>query len=60
VVLDDVPRDRSLHGHTKRLDRLARTHFGSGEYSREELVAEIGAAMLCGVSGITRQVEYRE
>jgi len=44
-------------GHTKRLDRLARTHFGSGEYSREELVAEIGAAMLCGVSGITRQVE---
>lgn len=27
-------------------------HFGSKQYSKEELVAELGAAMLCGVTGI--------
>ena len=26
--------------------------FGSDDYSKEELVAEMGAAMLCGVAGI--------
>jgi antirestriction protein ArdC len=26
--------------------------FGSGQYSEEELVAEMGAAFLCGVTGI--------
>lgn len=26
--------------------------FGSHDYSEEELVAEMGAAMLCGVTGI--------
>ena len=26
--------------------------FGSEDYSKEELVAEMGAAMLCGVAGI--------
>lgn len=28
--------------------------YGSEIYSREELIAEIGAAMLCGVSGIVQ------
>ena len=39
-----------------RLDRLAEEHdsgvFGSPAYSREELVAEMAAAMICGVVGI--------
>ena len=26
--------------------------FGSEDYSKEELIAEMGAAMLCGVAGI--------
>jgi antirestriction protein ArdC len=26
--------------------------FGSHEYSREELIAEMGAAFLCGIAGI--------
>ena len=26
--------------------------FGSESYSREELIAEMGSAMLCGVAGI--------
>jgi antirestriction protein ArdC len=41
-------------GHTKRLNRLDMNHhtFGSDQYSREELVAEIGASFLCNLTGI--------
>ena len=42
-------------GHEKRLNRAGVTNFdrfGSERYSKEELVAEIGASMLCGVAGI--------
>lgn len=39
-------------GHAKRLNRTFGTEFGDELYSKEELVAEIGAAMLCGVAGI--------
>jgi len=42
-------------GHSNRLARksiLEPSYFGSHEYSKEELVAEIGAAFLCGHSGI--------
>lgn len=42
-------------GHRSRLARAGIEEvapFGSETYSREELVAEMGAAMLCGVAGI--------
>lgn len=42
-------------GHTSRMGRksiLEPTYFGSHEYSKEELVAEMGAAFLCGHAGI--------
>jgi len=39
-------------GHSTRLHRKLENAFGSSDYAREELVAEMGAAMLCGVSGI--------
>ena len=39
-------------GHESRLDRLEHTGFGTGPYAKEELVAEMGAAMLCGMAGI--------
>lgn len=42
-------------GHAKRLDRKGITEiaaFGSDTYSREELVAEMGAAFLSGHAGI--------
>lgn len=42
-------------GHASRLARPGIVNpiaFGSHEYSREELVAEMGAAFLCGESGI--------
>ncbi|WP_340135762.1 ArdC family protein [Bacillus cereus] len=42
-------------GHSSRLNRngitSATAHFGSEDYSKEELVAEIGASMLTGLSG---------
>ena len=42
-------------GHKSRLDRAGITElaaFGSATYSREELVAEMGAAFLCAHTGI--------
>lgn len=42
-------------GHAKRLARDGfdtPQKFGSDSYSREELIAEMGSAMLCGVAGI--------
>lgn len=45
-------------GHMKRLGRksiLETSYFGSHEYSKEELVAEMGAAFLCGHSGIEQR-----
>ena len=42
-------------GHESRLNRpgITETHyFGDEIYSKEELIAEMGAAMLCGTIGI--------
>ncbi len=42
-------------GHSSRLDRKLDTKlaaFGSDHYSREELVAEMGSAFLCGQAGV--------
>jgi antirestriction protein ArdC len=42
-------------GHASRVGRdgiETLNTFGSESYSREELIAELGAAMLCGVTGI--------
>jgi len=47
-------------GHQNRLKRkslLESQHFASEEYSLEELVAEIGAYMLCAKTGIQNQTQ---
>lgn len=50
-------------GHETRLNRagVAGSHalapFGSGDYSREELVAELGSAYLCAEAGIGSTLE---
>ncbi len=47
-------------GHKSRLDRLASTaHFGNEEYSKEELVAEIGAAALVNRAGIETASSFK-
>ena len=46
-------------GHSKRLDRKLDSDpkpFGSPDYGKEELVAEMAAAFLCGHAGITPTV----
>lgn len=40
-------------GHKSRLDRKFALTNGSKDYAKEELVAELGAAMMCGSLGIT-------
>ncbi len=45
-------------GHASRLHREDfdnPSHFGSESYSKEELIAEMTAAFLCGLSGIERE-----
>lgn len=48
-------------GHETRCDRSVLNRFGTEAYAREELVAELGAAFLCGSLGIpytTRHADY--
>lgn len=52
----------SVHstGHEKRLNRLSKTaHFGNEDYSKEELVAEVGAAILMNEMGIETAGSFR-
>lgn len=42
-------------GHTSRLNRTFGDRFGDELYSKEELVAEIGAAFLCAIAGIANE-----
>lgn len=47
-------------GHSSRLNRLKATaHFGNSEYSKEELVAEIGAAALMNITGTETPKAFR-
>ena len=48
-------------GHESRLNRKGASspsRFGSEDYSKEELVAEMGAAFLCGAAGIDVNVQH--
>src|ERR1700758_3596721 len=42
-------------GHDTRLNRTFGAHFGDELYSKEELVAEMGAAFLCAIAGIANE-----
>lgn len=49
-------------GSVKRLSRLdntANSHFGSESYSKEELVAEIGSAMILNIIGIETAKSFK-
>ena len=47
-------------GHEKRLNRLdAPAHFGSEDYSKEELIAEIGASALVNHCGLETPNSFR-
>ena len=44
-------------GHEKRLARDLTGSFGREDYAKEELIAELAAAMVCGVIGIDAGIE---
>ena len=44
-------------GAEHRLNRLEKAGFGTSTYAKEELVAEFGAAMLCGSLGIPSDMD---
>ena len=47
-------------GHASRLDRLSKTaYFGSEAYSKEELIAEIGASALVNHAGLETASSFR-
>ena len=47
-------------GHSKRLNRLDKTaFFGSEAYSKEELIAEIGASALVNLAGLETAESFR-
>ncbi|MBC2665715.1 DUF1738 domain-containing protein [Novosphingobium flavum] len=47
-------------GHPRRLGRDLRNPFGSKDYAREELVAEMGSAFLCAALGIVPTVRHAD
>lgn len=47
-------------GHKSRLNRTLLNSFGSKDYAREELVAEIGSAFLCAALGISPTVRHSD
>jgi antirestriction protein ArdC len=47
-------------GHVSRLDRKLTNAFGSKDYAREELVAEMGSAFLCAALGIVPTVRHAD
>ncbi len=47
-------------GHPSRLDRKLLNAFGSKDYAREELVAEMGSAFLCASLGIVPTVRHAD
>lgn len=44
-------------GHKKRLDRDLIARFGSEDYAKEELIAELGSVFLCAELGVTYDIQ---
>lgn len=47
-------------GHKSRLDRLMKGRYGSKDYAREELVAEMAAAFICAAQSIAPTVRHTD
>src|SRR3546814_14482977 len=52
VCSSDLHELTHATGHAKRLNRDLTNSFGSKDYAREELIAEMGSAFLCAALGI--------
>lgn len=47
-------------GHESRLNRPLANGFGTPEYAKEELIAELGAAFLCGEFGLPGELQHAD
>ncbi|WP_296615637.1 zincin-like metallopeptidase domain-containing protein [Sphingomonas sp.] len=47
-------------GHPSRVGRTLTTDFGSRDYAREELIAELGSAFLCAALGIAPTLRHAD
>lgn len=47
-------------GHQSRCARTFGTRFGDNAYAVEELVAELGSAMLCGLTAVNGKLQHTE
>ena len=47
-------------GHKSRLDRNQSASFGTKDYAKEELIAEMGSAFLCASLGIVSTVRHAD
>jgi antirestriction protein ArdC len=47
-------------GHANRLNRNLDGHFGSENYAREEIIAELGSLYLCSELGIAGKLQHKE
>jgi antirestriction protein ArdC len=47
-------------GHPSRLDRNLKSNFGTKDYAREELVAEMASAFVCAAQSITPTVRHTD
>jgi antirestriction protein ArdC len=57
TVFHELTHSTGHKSRQKRFEETSADHqFGSESYSKEELVAEMGAAMLCGFTGIAPQI----
>ncbi len=57
ILFHEYVHSTGNHKRLKRFDPEARVAaFGSTDYSKEELIAEMGAAFLCGITGIEKPV----
>ena len=53
-----VKLHESIHwtSHSSRLDRQLGKRFGDNQYAAEELIAEIGSALICAELGVSQDV----
>jgi len=57
TLFHEIVHSTGHHSRLKRFEDSENVAFGSASYSKEELVAEFGAAYLCGFSGIEKTIE---
>lgn len=59
TAFHELTHSTMAESRCNRVAENAKSYFGNADYSREELVAEMGAAMLCSVAGVDTASAFR-